>query len=114
MNERNDDLVEGLTSTQPEPEPPKPGDPGLYALRVTAASFGHNAPLYSSTPLAWRLAPYNGGQDAPYPNDWEGNSITENLNYRHFINITHLVTSVAEDKPAEAELFGKYWEKYGQ
>lgn len=45
---------------------------------------------------------------------WGGNSITENLNYRHFINITHLVTSVAEDKPTEAELFGKYWEKYGQ
>ncbi|MDH3664890.1 MAG: aldehyde dehydrogenase family protein, partial [Alphaproteobacteria bacterium] len=45
---------------------------------------------------------------------WGGNSISENLNYRHFINITHLVTSVAEDKPAEAELFGKYWEKYGQ
>ncbi len=45
---------------------------------------------------------------------WGGNSITENLNYSHFINITHLVTSIAEDKPAEAELFGKYWEKYGQ
>ncbi len=45
---------------------------------------------------------------------WGGNSITENLNYRHFINITHLVTSVAEDKPTEEELFGKYWEKYGR
>ncbi|MGI9435079.1 MAG: acylating sulfoacetaldehyde dehydrogenase [Geminicoccaceae bacterium] len=45
---------------------------------------------------------------------WGGNSISENLNYRHFINITHLVTSVPEDKPSEAELFGKYWEKYGQ
>jgi len=45
---------------------------------------------------------------------WGGNSITENLNYRHFINITHLVTTVAEDKPTEDELFGKYWEKYGQ
>ncbi len=45
---------------------------------------------------------------------WGGNSITENLNYKHFINITHLVTSVAEDKPAEVDLFGKYWEKYGQ
>ncbi len=45
---------------------------------------------------------------------WGGNSITENLNYSHFINITHLVTSIREDKPEEAELFGKYWEKYGQ
>ena len=45
---------------------------------------------------------------------WGGNSIAENLNVNHFINITHLVTSVAEDKPAEEKLFGAYWEKYGQ
>lgn len=45
---------------------------------------------------------------------WGGNSITENLNFSHFINITHLVTTIKEDKPAEADLFGKYWEKYGQ
>ena len=44
---------------------------------------------------------------------WAGNSISENLNYRHFINITHLVTTIPEDKPAEAELFGAYWRKYG-
>ena len=45
---------------------------------------------------------------------WGGNSISENLNYRHFINITHLVRSVDEDKPSEDDLFGMYWEKYGQ
>ncbi len=45
---------------------------------------------------------------------WGGNSISENLNYRHFINITHLVTSVAEDKPSEEELFGKHFERYGK
>ncbi|MGH1478455.1 MAG: acylating sulfoacetaldehyde dehydrogenase [Geminicoccales bacterium] len=45
---------------------------------------------------------------------WGGNSITENLNFSHFINVTHLVTTIAEDKPEEADLFGKYWEKYGQ
>ena len=45
---------------------------------------------------------------------WGGNSISENLNYKHFINTTHLVTSIAEDKPSEEELFGKYWKKYGQ
>jgi sulfoacetaldehyde dehydrogenase len=45
---------------------------------------------------------------------WAGNSITENLNYRHFINITHLVTTIPEDKPAEEALFGPYWEKYGR
>ena len=45
---------------------------------------------------------------------WGGNSISENLNYRHFINITHLVTIIPEDKPSEEELFGRYWAKYGR
>lgn len=43
---------------------------------------------------------------------WAGNSISENLNYKHFINITHLSTVIPEDKPAEDELFGAYREKY--
>ncbi len=45
---------------------------------------------------------------------WGGNSITENLSYKHFLNITHLVTTIPEDKPSEEELFGKHWEKYGK
>jgi sulfoacetaldehyde dehydrogenase len=45
---------------------------------------------------------------------WAGNSIDENLNWRHFINVTHLVTTIPEDRPAEEELFGAYWEKYGK
>lgn len=45
---------------------------------------------------------------------WAGNSISENLNYSHFINITHLVTTVGEDKPSEEEMFGAYWGRYGQ
>ena len=45
---------------------------------------------------------------------WGGNSISENLNYRHFINITHLVREVEEDKPSEEELFGAYFARYGK
>ena len=45
---------------------------------------------------------------------WGGNSISENLNYRHFINTTHLVTTVAEDKPSEDDLFGAYFARYGK
>jgi len=45
---------------------------------------------------------------------WGGNSSSENLNYRHFINITHLVTTIEEDRPREQELFGAYLEKYGE
>lgn len=44
---------------------------------------------------------------------WGGNSISENLNYRHFINVTNLVTVIAEDKPSEEDLFGAHFAKYG-
>jgi sulfoacetaldehyde dehydrogenase len=44
---------------------------------------------------------------------WQKNSISENLSYRHFLNITHLVTPIAEDRPSERELFGPHWEKIG-
>src|SRR5258706_6825565 len=30
---------------------------------------------------------------------WQGNSISDNLNWRCFVNITHLVTTIPEDKP---------------
>ena len=43
---------------------------------------------------------------------WGGNSISENLNYRHFINITHLSTEIPEDKPSEESLFGAFVQKY--
>ncbi len=45
---------------------------------------------------------------------WGGNSITDNLNYMNFLNITHLVTTIPEDKPEEADLFGAHWAKYGR
>jgi len=45
---------------------------------------------------------------------WGGNSISENLSYRNFINITHLVTTVGEDKPSEEELFGAHFTRYGK
>ena len=45
---------------------------------------------------------------------WQGNSISENLNYRHFLNVTHLAVPIPEDRPTEDALFGAYWEKYGK
>jgi sulfoacetaldehyde dehydrogenase len=45
---------------------------------------------------------------------WQANAISENLNWRCFVNITHLVTTIPEDKPSEEELFGTYWAKYGK
>ena len=45
---------------------------------------------------------------------WQGNSLSENLNYRNFINITHLSTVIPEDKPSEEELFGEFWRRHGR
>ncbi|GEP09075.1 acylating sulfoacetaldehyde dehydrogenase [Methylobacterium gnaphalii] len=44
---------------------------------------------------------------------WQKNSISENLSYRHMLNITHLVTPIPEDKPTELELFGPHWKRIG-
>jgi sulfoacetaldehyde dehydrogenase len=45
---------------------------------------------------------------------WQANSIDDNLNWRCFVNVTHLVNTIPEDKPEEEELFGKFWSKYGK
>jgi sulfoacetaldehyde dehydrogenase len=45
---------------------------------------------------------------------WQKNSISENLNYKHFLNITHLVIPIPEDKPSEEELFGPHWARFGR
>jgi sulfoacetaldehyde dehydrogenase len=45
---------------------------------------------------------------------WGRNSISENLNYRNFINITHLVRTIPPDEPTEEALFGAYWDRYGK
>jgi sulfoacetaldehyde dehydrogenase len=45
---------------------------------------------------------------------WQANALSENLNWRCFVNITHLVTPILEDRPSEEALFGAYWAKYGR
>ena len=45
---------------------------------------------------------------------WGGNSISENLNISHFINVTHLVTTIEPDEPSEEELFGPLWATLGR
>ncbi|MEW5962813.1 MAG: aldehyde dehydrogenase family protein [Pseudomonadota bacterium] len=45
---------------------------------------------------------------------WQANSFSDNLNWRLFVNITHLVTTIPEDRPPEEALFGSYWAKFGK
>lgn len=45
---------------------------------------------------------------------WAGNSISENLSYRHFLNITRLATVIPPRVPTEDQLWGRYVETYGR
>lgn len=44
---------------------------------------------------------------------WGGNSISDNLNYRHYLNITRIVRRIQADEPEPAALFADYWRKFG-
>lgn len=44
---------------------------------------------------------------------WGGNSFSDNLSYRHFLNITRVVSPIANARePTEGELFGAYRAKF--
>ncbi len=45
---------------------------------------------------------------------WGRNSISDNLNYRHFLNIVRVVNPVTSIEPREEELFGEFWKKHGR
>jgi len=45
---------------------------------------------------------------------WGGNSFSDNLNYKHFLNITRIVRTIPDNKPSEEDLFGPFWKKYGK
>jgi sulfoacetaldehyde dehydrogenase len=48
---------------------------------------------------------------------WGGNSISDNLGYRHFLNITRVVRPLVPQcvhEPTDDELFGRYRAKHGQ
>ena len=42
---------------------------------------------------------------------WAGNTISDNLNWSNFINVTHLVTTIPEDRPSEEAMFANHWGK---
>jgi sulfoacetaldehyde dehydrogenase len=44
---------------------------------------------------------------------WGRNSFSDNLNYRHFLNITRIVRTIEPDEPMVDDLFGAYRKKYG-
>ena len=43
---------------------------------------------------------------------WGGNSFSDNLNYRHFMNITRVVRAIAPNEPSVEDIFSGYWAKH--
>jgi sulfoacetaldehyde dehydrogenase len=44
---------------------------------------------------------------------WGGNSFSDNLNYKHFMNITRIVRTIPPREPAPETIFGEYRKKHG-
>jgi sulfoacetaldehyde dehydrogenase len=45
---------------------------------------------------------------------WGGNSFSENLNYRHFMNVTRIARPIPPREPSVDDIFDEYWKKYGR
>lgn len=45
---------------------------------------------------------------------WGGNSFSDNLHWRHFLNITRIARPIPERVPTEEEIFGAWFAKYGR
>ncbi len=45
---------------------------------------------------------------------WGGNNFSDNMNYRHYLNTTRISRPIAERVPGNEEIFGAYFERYGQ
>lgn len=44
---------------------------------------------------------------------WGGNSISDNLNYRHYLNTTRIARTIPANEPSQEALLGPYLKKYG-
>ncbi|MGH8801336.1 MAG: acylating sulfoacetaldehyde dehydrogenase, partial [Casimicrobiaceae bacterium] len=45
---------------------------------------------------------------------WGRNNFSDNLNYRHYLNITRIARTIPERIPTEQEIFGDYFRKFGR
>jgi sulfoacetaldehyde dehydrogenase len=45
---------------------------------------------------------------------WGGNSIDDNLNYKHFMNVTKIVRTIPVNEPTLDSVFADYWQVAGK
>lgn len=44
---------------------------------------------------------------------WGGNNFSDNMNYRHYMNVTRVARQIAERKPDNEQVLGDYFARYG-
>ncbi|RYF80994.1 MAG: aldehyde dehydrogenase family protein [Comamonadaceae bacterium] len=44
---------------------------------------------------------------------WGKNNFSDNMNYRHYLNITRISRPIAERMPSEQDIFGAYFDRHG-
>ncbi len=95
----------GIHTKNPEHAAQLANETDVVRVLVNQAhTFGNGGSFDNSLPFTLSMG---GGT-------WAGNTISDNLNWSHFINTTYLVTTIAEDKPSEQSLFGGHWARYGK
>jgi sulfoacetaldehyde dehydrogenase len=45
---------------------------------------------------------------------WGKNNFSDNMNYRHYLNITRISRGIREQVPTEQEIFGGFFQRYGR
>ena len=45
---------------------------------------------------------------------WGGNSIDDNLHWKHFLNVTKIVNEIQHNEPLLSDIFDKYWSNAGK
>lgn len=45
---------------------------------------------------------------------WGGNITTENIHYKHFINVTWLSLPIDRKRPSDEEIWGGFWQRHGK
>ena len=45
---------------------------------------------------------------------WGKNNFSDNMNYRHYLNITRIARPITERLPSELAIFGGFFDKFGR
>ena len=95
---------------------------GLHSSNdARAVSLGHDMPTCRVIVNQAHCFATGGSFDNGMPfslsmgcGSWGGNSIDENFNHKHLMNITKVVRTIAPNEPSLDEIFGGYWEEAGK